>query len=133
MVTPFVICTGQKRLFVAHLKGCQKRFLRQFYVAHALHALFAFFLLFKQLALTCNIAAVAFGGHVFAEGRHCFAGNDFLTNGSLNGYLKKLARNTALELECEAAPVGLGPVAVYNDRKSVNRFAVKHDVEAHEV
>ena len=39
-----------------------------FYVAYLFHAFFAFFLLLKELPLPGDVAAVAFGGDVFAVG-----------------------------------------------------------------
>src|SRR5437773_11645894 len=51
----------------ADLQHCQKGFLRNFDLSDALHALFAFFLLFQQLSLPRDVAAVALGEHIFAQ------------------------------------------------------------------
>jgi hypothetical protein len=51
---------------IANLQNGQERFLRNFHAADLFHAPLAFLLLFKQLALTGNVAAVALGEHVFA-------------------------------------------------------------------
>ena len=91
-------------LLVAHLEGRQKGFLRQFHIAHALHALFAFLLFFQQLAFAGDVAAVAFGGHVLAKGRDRFAGDDLLADSRLNSHLEELARNGALELRARERP-----------------------------
>src|SRR5204863_6821864 len=48
----------------------QEGLLRNFDFPDALHALFAFFLLFQQLPLPADVAAVALGEHVFAQRLH---------------------------------------------------------------
>src|SRR5208337_4998103 len=52
-------------LIFAHAQHRQKRLLRNVYFPNALHALFALFLLLKQLALAGDIAAIALGEDVF--------------------------------------------------------------------
>src|SRR6478736_6006048 len=44
--------------------------------AYALHPLFAFFLLFEELALSRDVAAVAFGQHILTNRMDGFAGDD---------------------------------------------------------
>ena len=70
-------------LLVPDLQGGEEGLLGQLDVAHALHALFAFLLLFEELALTGNVAAVALGGYVLAERGNGFAGDDLLADGGL--------------------------------------------------
>src|SRR3954452_15647123 len=50
------------------LEHRQEGLLRNLDGAHHLHALFAFLLLLQQLALAADVAAVALGGDVLAEG-----------------------------------------------------------------
>jgi len=64
------------RLLFADLQHCEEGFLRDIDLADALHALLALFLLVEQLALTRDVAAVALGDHVLADGRYRRAGND---------------------------------------------------------
>ena len=59
--------------------------------ANLAHALFAFLLLFQQLALTGDVAAVALGCHVFTHLANRFAGNDFCADGRLHGNVELLA------------------------------------------
>ena len=77
------VCPLHCFLLVPDLQGGEEGFLRQLDVAHALHALFAFLLLFEELALTGNVAAVALGGYVLAERGNGFAGDDLLADGCL--------------------------------------------------
>ena len=72
-------------------KYSQKGGLWDFHVAHLAHFLLSFFLFFEQLALTGNIAAVAFGGDVFSQRRYGFAGNNIASDGALNRDFKKLS------------------------------------------
>src|SRR5215472_3529292 len=61
----------------------QEGFLRNVHPANALHAFLSFFLLFKQLAFARDVAAVAFGEHVFANGADGLAGDDAAPDGGL--------------------------------------------------
>ena len=45
-----------------------------FYLADALHALFAFFLLVEEFLFAGDVASVAFGDDVFADGANGFGG-----------------------------------------------------------
>src|SRR5262249_52149331 len=50
---------------VIYLQHGQERFLRDFDAADPLHSLLAFLLLFQQLALSSDVAAVALGKDIF--------------------------------------------------------------------
>lgn len=52
-----------------------------------------FFLFLQQLALSGDVAAVAFGRHVLAHGLDRFAGNDLGADGCLDGDVELLARD----------------------------------------
>src|ERR1017187_1875947 len=73
-----------------------KRFLRDIHGAEGLHAFLAFLLLFQELALAGDVAAVTLGGHVFAQRADGFAGDDFAADGGLNGDRVLLARDDFL-------------------------------------
>jgi hypothetical protein len=51
---------------LADLKYRQKGFLGNVDLTDALHPLFAFFLLFQELALTADVSSVALGDHILA-------------------------------------------------------------------
>src|SRR5437660_3871657 len=78
---------------LADLQHRQKGFLRDVDAADALHALFAFFLFFEELALSRDVAAVAFCQHVLANSMDGFAGDNFCADGRLNGDLEHLPWN----------------------------------------
>jgi hypothetical protein len=67
-------------------------------------------LFFQKLSFTAYIAAVTLGGYVLANGFHGFAGNNFGTNGSLNGHVELLAWNQLLQLFAHAAAKAFGIV-----------------------
>jgi hypothetical protein len=48
-------------VLIAEFEDAEEGFLWDFDATHALHALFAFLLLFQQFALARDVAAVAFG------------------------------------------------------------------------
>src|SRR6266542_2830461 len=56
-----------------HLQRRDERLLRNLHLAELAHALLAFLLLLQELALARHVAAVAFRGHVLAEGAHGLA------------------------------------------------------------
>ena len=64
------------------------------------------FLLFQQLLFAGDVAAVAFGQHVFAHGFHGFAGNHLAADGGLHGDLEELAGNILLKLFADAPGAG---------------------------
>src|SRR4051812_38510134 len=63
-------------IIIPRFQNGQKCFLRNVDAADRFHAALAFFLLFEQFALPRDVAAVAFGGHVLAQGRDRFASDD---------------------------------------------------------
>ena len=71
--------------------------LRDFDVADHLHALFALFLLFEQLAFAGDVAAVTLGGNVFAQGGDVFARDDFGADRCLQRNLELMPRNQAAQ------------------------------------
>src|SRR5438477_9894246 len=74
----------------ADLQHRQEGFLRDFDLSDALHALFAFFLLFQQLSLPRDVAAVALGEHIFAQRLHSFARDDAAADRGLDRDLEPL-------------------------------------------
>ena len=71
----------------------EEGFLGNVHLADALHAALAFFLFFEKFAFAGNVAAVAFGENVFADGGDGFARDDAAANGGLNRHFKHLPRN----------------------------------------
>src|SRR6185437_10311692 len=76
---------------LANLEHREERFLRNVDAADALHAFFAFLLLFEQLALAGDVAAIAFGQYVLTDRMDGFAGDDLGADRGLNGDLEHLA------------------------------------------
>src|SRR5689334_13971766 len=72
------------------LEHRQERFLRDLHRPHHLHPLLAFLLLLEQLALARDVAAVALGGDVLAEGVDRRAGDDRAADRPLDGDLELL-------------------------------------------
>src|SRR5688572_31647022 len=62
-------------------------------VPHHLHLLLALLLLLEELALPADVAAVALGRHVLAEGVDGGAGDDLAADRALDGDLELLARD----------------------------------------
>jgi len=70
-----------------------ERFLRNIDSSNALHPFLPFLLFLEEFALSRDIAAITFCGHVFAQCRNAFARDDFATDRRLDCNLVKLARN----------------------------------------
>src|SRR5690242_16627458 len=87
----------------ANLEHSQERFLRDINSTDALHALLAFLLLFEQFALSRDVAAVAFGEHVLAHGRHGLARNYLRADCGLNRHFEHLTWNQFLHFGRECA------------------------------
>jgi hypothetical protein len=77
-----------------------------------LHAAFAFFLLFEELAFAGYVAAVALGRYVLAVGSDGFAGDDAFAHRGLYWDLELLARDQLFEFLDQGASAVVGLVAV---------------------
>src|SRR5690606_34608164 len=64
----------------------QERLLWHFDRAQLLHAGLALLLLLEKLLLPCDVATVALGENVLAEGFHCRSGKDLPADSGLHGY-----------------------------------------------
>src|SRR5271166_2889735 len=76
-----------------YLKDREEGLLRDVHLADAFHALFAFFLFFEEFAFARDVAAVALGQHIFANGGDGFARDHAAANGGLNGHVEHLPWN----------------------------------------
>ena len=107
--------------------------MRQIDAADAAHLLFALFLLFQQLLLPRDIAAVALGQNVLAERFDRFTGDDLAADGRLHRDFKQLAGDVVLQLFDNSSGSRIGVVGVDDERQRVHRFAVEQDVELDEL
>ena len=118
---------------LVHLEDRHKGLLRDLDRSDGLHALLALFLLLEQLALTRDIAAVALGKHVLAQGLDRLAGDDLAADGSLHGDLKHLARDIVLELFADLSGSCIGVVGEEDEAQRVDDLAVQENVELDEL
>src|ERR1017187_1105561 len=85
-----------------YLQYRQEGFLRDLHAAHALHALLARFLLFEQLALARDVAAVALGQDVLAHRRNVLARHDLVADGGLQRHFEHLPRDQLAQTRNQA-------------------------------
>ena len=78
-------------------------------------------LCFKKFAFSGDVAAVALGGDVLAQGRDGFAGDHPAADGGLDGDLELVAVDLAFELSNRAPPVGVGAMHDYGEGVSAGR------------
>src|SRR5215475_6780812 len=79
------------------LQRRQKRFLRNLHLAQLFHALLPFLLPAQQLALTRDVAAIAFGHDVLAEGPYNLTCDDAAANGGLDDDFEHLPWDEVFE------------------------------------
>ena len=84
-------------LIIPRIEDGHEGFLGDGDLADHLHALLALFLLFEQFALAADVAAVALGGHVLAQGLDGLAGNDPPADGRLQRNVKQMAGDLLAE------------------------------------
>src|SRR5262245_8437726 len=118
---------------VIYLEHSQESFLWNFDLADALHSLLALFLLFEQLALARDVAAVTFGQDVFAHRLDRLAGDDALTDGGLDRHLEQLPLDELAHLFDQRASTRIGGVLVRDQRERVNKITRDHHVQFHQV
>src|SRR3984893_9761625 len=115
--------------FIADLENGEEGFLRNLDASHSLHPLLAGLLLFEQLFLARDVAAVAFGEHVLAHRLDRFAGDDLRADGRLDRHVEHLARNQRAHLGNHFAAAVLGDRTMHHHRQRVDALAVDQDVE----
>ena len=138
MASHFITMTSWSTLlFVGGAAGDfqygEESFLRDIHAADALHALFAFFLAFEELAFARDVAAVAFGENIFAQSADGFACDDAAADGGLNRDFELLARNQFAKTRGEFAAAFVGLVAVANERECVDGLAANENVELDQI
>src|ERR1700691_39202 len=115
------------------LQHSQESFLRNVHAADALHALLAFLLLFKELALARDLSAVALGDHVLAYRADCFACNHAAADGGLDGHLEHLAGNQFSQAADQVVAPLVGLFAMTDDRQRIDGLAANQHVELHQI
>src|SRR5665213_886680 len=111
-----------------HFQRGDERFLRNVDLAELPHLLFAFLLLVEQLAFARGVAAVTFGGDVFAEGAHGLARDDFAADGGLDRHDEHVWRNQLLQLLRHGAAARFGARAMHQHGQRIDR---KQSAEHH--
>ena len=89
-------------------------------------------MLFQQLFLTGDVAAVALGQDVLAHGLDGLAGDNLPTDSGLDGHFKELARDIIFELFADLPSTLIGFVLVDNEGQSVHLVAVEEQVYFHQ-
>ena len=116
------------------LQDRHERLLRDVDAAHPLHALLAFLLLLEQFALAGDVAAVALGGDVLADGLDRLAGDDLAADGGLEGDLEEVAVDLFLQADQQLAAALLGVVAVDDHAEARGRkllVRLKKEIDKH--
>ena len=119
---------GEKGLVFADFEDGEEGFLGDVDFADALHALFAFFLFLEEFALAGDVAAVALGDDVFADGGDGLTGDDLGADGGLDGDLEHLAGDEFAHLGDEGFAAVVGGVFVDDDGEGVYGVAADEDV-----
>ncbi len=99
-------------LLIPRFEDLNEGVLGDVHLAEGFHLGLTLFLLLEEFALSGDVAAVAFGGDVFAHGADRFPGDDVATNRGLDGDNEHLGRDDFLEFGSEFATAVDGFVAV---------------------
>jgi len=113
---------------VAGLEDADEGVLGDVDFADGFHLGFALLLLLEEFAFAGDVAAVAFGGDVFAHGGDGFAGDDLAADGGLDGDDEHLGGDDVLEFFAEVAAVGGGLFGVDDGGEGLDGFAGDEDV-----
>ena len=105
----------------------------QLHVSHHLHPLLSFLLLFQKLALAGDVAAVALGQHVLAQGVHRLTGDNLASDGTLDGNLELLAGNLLLQLGTDMAGTVIGVPLEGELGQCIHRLAIDEDVNLYQL
>ena len=106
------------------LQHAKERFLGQFDGADLLHALLALLLLFEELALSGDVAAIALGDDVLAERLDRVGGDDLRADRGLDTDFVLLARDDFLEPFDHRPAAVVGELPVDDEGQGVHRIAV---------
>src|SRR5713101_2658618 len=131
ILSPFSLLKNRVGFFIASLliacrgdfQNGEEGFLGDIDLADALHALLAFFSFFEEFAFAGDVAAVALGQNVFANGRDGFARDHAAANRGLDRHFKHLPRNQFSQACHQVAPALRRKVAMDDQRQRVHRFA----------
>src|SRR4051794_25576530 len=118
---------------VPQLQDGEERLLRDLDAPDLLHALLALLLALEELALARDVAAVALGGHVLAEGLDGLAGDDVRADRRLDRDVVLLARDLRAQLLGQHAPDVIGLVAMHDHRERIDGIAGEQHVELRQV
>src|ERR1700710_1317320 len=103
-----------------HLQRRDKRLLRDIHLAELPHLLLAFLLLLQKFALSCDVAAVAFGGDVLAQRADGFAGDDLAAYRRLDRDYEHVRRDQLLHLLDHGAAAAFGAGLVHQHRQRID-------------
>ena len=87
----------------------------------------------EELAFAGDVAAVALGGDVFAEGGDGLAGDDSGADGGLEGDFELVFVDLLFQPFDDGAAAAFGEVAVDDHREGFDLFAFHEDVQLDEV
>src|SRR5262245_16118548 len=120
-------------LALFNLQYRQESLLWNLHRPHLLHAFLPLALLFEELALARDVAAVALRGDVLAERPDRFTRDHLRADRRLNHDLEQLARNQILQLLGDLPAPLVRLVAMNDNAKRVHRLPVEQHVELHEL
>ena len=97
------------------------------------HFLFAFLLFFEEFALARDVASVTLCGDVFAQGWDGLSGDDFSSDGGLDGYDELLSGDEFFEFLTDLTAEGLSFGSVHQRGECIDVFAVESYVQLDEI
>ncbi len=103
------------------------------YPAYLLHTFFALLLLLEELALSGDIATIALGSDILADGFDSFARDHLSADSSLDGDIELLARDEFLELFTHPSAELHRVVGMSECGEGIYTLAIEEDIEFYEI
>ncbi|CAN4021999.1 Antirestriction protein (ArdA), partial [Dysosmobacter welbionis] len=123
---------GKAGLLV-QLEHCEKCLRRDLHASQGAHLFLALLLLFQQLLLAADVAAVALGQHILPHSLDGLPGDDPAANGRLDRHLEQLPGDVLLQLLAQPAGPGIRLVSVGDEAQGIHRIAVEFHVHLHQL
>ena len=128
-----IIVSCGNLIFLIQLEYRHEGFRWYLHRAQGAHLLFALLLLFQQLLLPGDVAAVALCQHVLPHGLQGLPGDDLAADGGLDGHLEKLTGDVVLQLLAQPSGPGIGLVPVGDEAEGVHLISVQEKVHLYQI
>src|SRR5512135_457464 len=130
---PFARIPSSAIISLLDLEYRQEGLLRDLDGADLLHPLFPFLLLFQELPLSRDVAAVAFRDDVLPDRLDRLPRDDLSADRRLDDHFEHLTGNQFPQALRDVPPLRVGVIPVHDERKGIHLVPVEQDIQPDEV